>query len=392
MDSLKKLYRIGSGPSSSHTMGPESASVYMKNKYPQADSFVVFLYGSLALTGKGHLTDYIIKETLGNNTVIHFDYETVKKHPNTFIIEAYSGKTLISKHEFVSIGGGEIIIDNKKLDEDYKRYDFKDFKEICDYAKNNNIDLSEVVYRFDDKDIKEYLLNVYTIMKSSIDKGLKETGLLPGKLKVKRKAKDIFESLINSDEKDKVIAYAYAVSEENASGNTIVTSPTCGSSGVLPACLYYYERKGYSIDRIIDALAVAGLIGNTIKTNASISGACSGCQAEVGAACSMASGAICYLENGTLDQIDCAAEIAMEHHLGLTCDPIDGLVQIPCIERNAVAALRSIDAAKMSLLPIYPEKITFDSVVETMLETGKDIRESYKETSKGGLALTKIKE
>ena len=392
MESLKELYRIGSGPSSSHTMGPEKASKYILNNYKDANRFVVFLYGSLALTGKGHLTDYIIKKTLGENrTTINFDYQEKMPHPNTFKVEIYKDEALIDTVYFTSIGGGEILINGKKNKEVSTPYDFKDFKEICDYAKENNIGLEEVVYRFEDKDIKEYLKKVYETMVESIKRGLSKDGYLPGSLNVKRKAKQIYDALNEDSLRDKVIAYAYAVSEENASGNKIVTSPTCGSSGVLPACLYYYENKGYSIDKIIDALAVAGLIGTTIKENASISGAYLGCQAEVGTACSMAAGALSYLEGGSFEMIDCAAEIAMEHHLGLTCDPVDGLVQIPCIERNAVAALRAIDACKMSLLPIYPEKITFDSVIKTMLETGKDIRENYKETSKGGLALSKIK-
>ena len=394
MQSLKELFRIGSGPSSSHTMGPEKASNYILEKYPHSSRYVVYLYGSLALTGKGHLTDYIIKSILGSKCEVKFDTKTKTDHPNTFKIEVYKDEILLDKVDFVSIGGGEILINGLKMGKSNEVYNFKDFKDICDYAVDSNIDLPGVVYRFDSPDIKEYLNEVYDTMKKSIVNGLSKDGYLPGSLHVKRKAKNIYEALNqnkSNDLRDDVIAYAYAVSEENASGGKIVTAPTCGSSGVLPACLYHYELLGYPKNKIIDALAVSGLIGNTIKQNASISGAYLGCQAEVGAACSMAAAAISYLNGGGINEIDCASEIAMEHHLGLTCDPVDGLVQIPCIERNAVAALRAIDAAKMSILPIYPEKITFDMVVKTMLETGKDIMESYKETSMGGLALSNIK-
>ncbi len=391
MRSLKELYRIGSGPSSSHTMGPENASLYMLENYPHM-KYKASLYGSLALTGKGHLTDAIIKKTLGEDTEVLFDYKKEVDHPNTMTIEAYNDK---ESHivTFTSIGGGEILVDGERLKESNDCYPFKNFKEMQEYCQEERIGLEEIVYRFDSEDIKDYLKDVYHIMVDSVKRGLKTEGLLPGPLKVKRKAKSIYASIMGRFEKnlrDLIIPFAYATSEENASGGTIVTAPTCGASGVLPASLYYAELNGIQQEKIIDALAVAGLIGNTIKTNASISGAYLGCQAEVGAACSMAAGAISFLYNGTPLMIGCASEIAMEHHLGLTCDPVNGLVQIPCIERNAIAALRAVDAAKMSSLPIYPEKITFDMVVEAMLETGKDIKEDYKETAKGGLALQNL--
>jgi len=395
MKSLKELYRIGSGPSSSHTIGPENASKYILENEKEANNFKVTLYGSLALTGRGHFTDSIIKKTLGENrTIIDFNLTEIKKHPNTLIIECYKDDNLLNSYVFESIGGGEITVNDKKLSTSHDVYPFKTFKEMCDYSLEEGIKLEDVVYRFDSLDIKEYLSKIYDLMTESILRGLNTLGFLKGGLHVKRKAHDIY-SLKDDDVDNKtrlLTAYAYAVSEENASMGTIVTAPTCGSSGVLPSCLYYFEKeKGYSKEKIIGALAVAGLIGNTIKENASISGAYLGCQAEVGSACSMAAGAISYLLNQSVEKIDAAAEIAMEHHLGLTCDPVDGLVQIPCIERNAVASLRAYDAAILSKLPIYPEKLTFDSVVSTMLETGKDIRNEYKETSLKGLAKSKIK-
>jgi len=397
MKSLRELYRIGRGPSSSHTMGPESAAKYIKETYEEANNYKVFLFGSLALTGKGHLTDWVIKKVPGEDvTEIKFMPKEEVKHPNTFIIEAYKDDELIKSSSFVSIGGGEISIDDipQTLKKDV--YPFQNFDEIKEYAKEKNLTLDEIVYTFEDKDIKEYLSLVYDTMVNSIKRGLEKEGILPGGLEVKRKAKRIYDTLSDSidEEKNKrmVSAYAYAVSEENASGGIVATAPTCGASGVLPACLYFIQEK-YHISKeiIIDSLAVASLFGNVIKMNASISGAYLGCQAEIGTACSMASSAIAFLKGESIEQIESAAEIAMEHHLGLTCDPIDGLVQIPCIERNAIAALSAIDAAIVSTFPIYPEKMSFDSVVIAMYETGKDLNQNYKETSQGGLARRDVK-
>lgn len=397
MKSLRELYRIGRGPSSSHTMGPESAAKYIKETYKEANNYKVFLFGSLALTGKGHLTDWVIKKVLGEDaTEIKFMPKEEVKHPNTFIIEAYKDDKLIKSSSFVSIGGGEISIDDipQTLKKDV--YPFQNFDEIKEYAKEKNLTLDEIVYTFEDKDIKEYLSLVYDTMVNSIKRGLEKEGTLPGGLEVKRKAKRIFDTLSDSIDEEKskriVSAYAYAVSEENASGGIVATAPTCGASGVLPACLYFIQEKYHiSKEKIIDSLAVASLFGNVIKMNASISGAYLGCQAEIGTACSMASSAIAFLKGESIEQIESAAEIAMEHHLGLTCDPIDGLVQIPCIERNAIAALSAIDAAIVSTFPIYPEKMSFDSVVIAMYETGKDLNQNYKETSQGGLAKRDVK-
>lgn len=387
MKSIKELYKIGRGPSSSHTMGPEKAALYFKNKYKNSDSFKAILYGSLSMTGKGHLTDWILKKILGKDTEITFDNNTTVSHPNTFVLEAYKDNKLIGKDEFVSIGGGDIII-NGLSDIKDDIYPFKTFNDIKEYSIKNNISLENIVYKFEGNEIKEFLNQVYDKMIESINNGLNNDSIIPGSLKLKRKAKLIFNSSeSNNDDKKRIVAYSYAVSEENASGGIVVTAPTCGSSGVMPSCLYYYQNK-YNIpkNKIIDSLAVAGLFGNVVKENASISGALLGCQAEVGTACSMAAAALAYLNNEDLFMIESAAEIAMEHHLGLTCDPVNGLVQIPCIERNAVASLRAIDAQYLSSLPIYPERISFDDVVLSMYETGLDLHPRYKETSKGGLA------
>lgn len=394
MESLKELFKIGPGPSSSHTMGPEKACVYVLNTYNKANNFVVTLYGSLALTGKGHLTDKIIEKTLGKSrTKIIFNIKRKKlPHPNYFIIQSFKDKKLISKTECISIGGGNVIINGKEPDSK-NVYPFKNFDEIKKYSIKNNISLPQIVYQFDALDIKDCLNKIYDVMVESINRGLKNTGDLPGILHLQRKASFLNKPNMNNEDDENrhirvISSFAYAVSEENASGGLIVTAPTCGSCGVLPAALYYLQTR-YNINRekIIDALAVAGLIGVIVKANASISGAFAGCQSEIGTACSMASGAANYLkDNSNIETIECAAEIGMEHFLGLTCDPVKGLVQIPCIERNAVAALRSIENASLAIFLESTRKISLDTVINTMYETGKDLNKKYKETSKGGLA------
>lgn len=395
MHSIKELFKIGNGPSSSHTIGPLEASKEFLRRYPDVDEVRVILYGSLALTGRGHLTDYIIEKTLLPIPChIEFDIDKVMEHPNTMIFEGYKKGFFVGSLKVFSVGGGVIQIAGEKeriVDHIYK---INTFKDIAKYCKKENMTLAEYVDFVEGKEINSYLDIIYETMLCSIDQGLKHTGILPGRLQVKRKAAYIYEQ--NSKEegaellRKKVIAYAYAVSEENASGGKIVTAPTCGASGVLPACLKYaVEMNRYSKEKLINGLKVAGLIGNIVKTNGSISGAEAGCQAEVGTACAMAAAFLSYLEGGSIDRIERASEIALEHHLGLTCDPIDGYVQIPCIERNAVAALRAIDAAKLaSYLNSNESKISFDLVVETMLKTGHDLRTSYRETSEGGLAKT----
>lgn len=394
MQSLKELYKIGNGPSSSHTMGPKRAVEIFKNKNLDADKFKVVLYGSLALTGKGHLTDYIIKDTLKDyETEIEFDMKTeCTVHPNTFDIFAIKDEQIKSNWRVYSVGGGTFQIEGKKVVSFEDIYKEGSFEEIKQYCIKNNMDLYEYVVKVEGEEIKDFLKEIWESMQQTIKNGLNAEGIIPGKLNLDRRAKSVFETKIENEtesfKQNRLISsYAYATNEENASGGIIVTAPTCGASGTLPAVLYYMKEKyNFSDEKIIKALAVAGVIGNVVKTNASISGAECGCQAEVGTACSMAAAAATYLMGGNLKRIENAAEIGMEHHLGLTCDPIYGYVQIPCIERNAVAAMRAIESCDLALLIPEDRKISFDVVVETMYETGQDLKSHYRETSEGGLA------
>lgn len=394
MQSLKELYKIGNGPSSSHTMGPKRATEMFKNKNKNATRFKVILYGSLALTGKGHLTDYIISKTLqGYEHEIIFDTKTeCTVHPNTFDIYAYNQKQLIDKCRVYSVGGGTFLIEGQDEVNYPEIYPQKNWDEIKTFCKENNIDLFDYVSKYEDKDIKQYLEKIWEAMQKAIYRGIDTEGKIPGKLKIDRISKNIFSRRMEKENgivrRTRLLSsYAYAVSEENASGGVIVTAPTCGASGVLPAVLFYM-RNEFKIpdEKIIRALAVAGVFGNVVKTNASISGAECGCQAEIGTACSMAAAACTYLLGLDLDRIENAAEIAMEHHLGLTCDPIYGYVQIPCIERNAIAAMRAVDSSFLASMLTQYSKISFDLVIETMYETGKDLQGHYRETSEGGLA------
>ena len=394
MQSLRELYRIGYGPSSSHTMGVANAAKLFTDKHRGADRFKVILYASLAETGKGHCTDTVLIEVLSPSPVdIVFDTETeVSYHPNTLDIFAYKGGKLLGQNRFYSTGGGAIEMEGEgKAAGEVSPYEYRTLAQIKEYCSKKGIRYYDYVYE-SEPGIKSYLREVWEQMKKSIDAGLKAEGTLPGGLQVLRQAKSLYNShkLGESDGKKEtriVCAYAYAVAEENAAGGMIVTAPTCGASGVLPAVLFFkYKVHETSEERIIDALATAGLIGNLIKTNATISGAEAGCQAEIGAACCMAAAAYAELNGYSLEQIEYAACIAMEHHLGLTCDPVCGLVQIPCIERNAVAARRAKDAARLCDILSGTRVISFDLVVETMYETGKDLHSNYRETSKGGLA------
>ena len=394
MKSIKELYKIGNGPSSSHTMGPKKAALLLKEKYPTADLYQIILYGSLAFTGKGHLTDKIILEALKpSNVEIIFNKETKElKHPNTMDLIALKNKEELGKFRAYSIGGGSIQIEGEDFQEEKDIYDFTTYTDIKNNCKEKNISLLEYVYTQEDKDLSEYLKTVWQTMKKTLEEGLEQEGLIPGRLKIPKKAKTLYSKELEKETAELkrtrlLTAYAYATSEQNASGGMIVTAPTCGASGVLPAVLYYlYKQENVNEAKILEGLAIAGLIGNLVKTNASISGAECGCQAEIGTACSMAAAAYAYIKGYSIDVIECAAEIAMEHHLGLTCDRIYGYVQIPCIERNAVAAIRAIDSANMASLLYKDSKISFDLVVETMYETGKDLGSHYRETSKGGLA------
>ncbi len=393
MKSLTELYRIGRGPSSSHTMGPEKAAVIFKNRYPEADSFKVVLYGSLALTGEGHGTDRILRETLEKPTEIVFDKKTAGlPHPNTFDIFALKDGREIGSARVMSIGGGAIKIDGEPDVEPKEVYDLNSFDEIKEYLKAHDMRIPEYVAMVEGEDIWAYLETVWERMKQTVKEGLSADGILPGGLDIHRKAKFLYnqrhiDESPETKENRLVASYAFAVSEQNASGGVIVTAPTCGASGVLPAVLVYMQQKHkFSDAKMLRALATAGLIGNLIKTNASISGAECGCQAEVGSACSMAAAGLAELFDMDVEQIEYAAEVAMEHHLGLTCDPVCGLVQVPCIERNAVAAMRAINALSLANFLTYTRKISFDLIIKTMYETGRDLNSVYRETSEGGLA------
>lgn len=398
MESLNQLYRIGRGPSSSHTMGPEKACVIFKEKNPDADSFKAILYGSLAKTGKGHCTDSVIKNTLSPVPCeVQFDYlKTDIEHPNTMDLFAYKNGEQIDFIRIFSVGGGRIEFEGSSSAKEPIVYKLSTFKDIKDYCKEKKYRLWQYVHEVEGEYIWEHLAEVWKTMKNAIETGIEDEGTLPGGLDVQKKAKYLYNmehigESAETRENREVCSYAFAVSEQNASGGRIVTAPTCGASGVLPSVLYYMQLKhGFTDRQILQALATGGLIGNLIKTNASISGAECGCQAEIGTACAMASAALGELFGLKRGKIEYAAEIAIEHHLGLTCDPICGLVQIPCIERNAVAAMRAINAVNLASFLSDTRKISLDSVITTMKKTGMDIHAAYRETSEGGLATLEI--
>ncbi|MDF2700683.1 MAG: L-serine dehydratase [Haloplasmataceae bacterium] len=393
MDSLKELYKIGFGPSSSHTMGPQRAALRFLEKTQglAVNKFIVELYGSLAATGVGHLTDWIIKKTLGEDkTEIVFKPDvTYEFHTNgmKFIAFDESGNVVLDYLVF-SVGGGTILEENEVRKGAGKIYKLNMMSDILDWCQNSQKKLYEYVEYEDGYDIYNHLSEVWQVMKQCVDVGLQKEDVLPGILNLKRKAKKFYEAYLkDKDITTLMFACSQAVSEQNASGSVVVTAPTCGASGVLPGLLYSLQKVyGYSDEEILRALATGGIIGNLIKENASISGAEAGCQAEVGTACAMASAACAYLFGGNNNQIEYAAEIGLEHHLGLTCDPVEGLVQVPCIERNPIAARRALDAAKYAMLTDGEHVIKLDSVIQTMSETGKDLKDEYRETSKGGLA------
>lgn len=394
MKSLTELYKIGRGPSSSHTMGPEKAAKLFMARNKSAYSFKVILYGSLAKTGKGHGTDVVLKKTFTKPVDVVFDYENEQlPHPNTMDLFAIdlNGKITDSWRVY-SVGGGAIEVEGESSIDPPEVYPHHTFEQIRAYCDENEISIPQYVERFEGAQIRGYLATIWETMKNAIKQGLKASGVLPGGLNTERRAKILYQQrhideTPQTKENRLVCAYAFAVSEQNASGEVIATAPTCGACGILPAVLKYEQDvHKYSDDTIINALCTAGIIGNIVKTNASISGAECGCQAECGTACSMAAAALAELFGMDFDQIEYAAEVAMEHHLGLTCDPVAGLVQIPCIERNAVAAMRAINAVSLASFLTTSRQISFDAVVETMYQTGKDINVRYRETSGGGLA------
>ena len=395
MKSIREIYKIGKGPSSSHTMGPERAARLFKKDHPEADGFKVILYGSLSKTGVGHGTDRVLREVLSPlPTEIVFSKENLKDaHPNTMDFFAYKDGKELANLRVASIGGGDIRIPGREDVEGPDIYLENTFAEIADLCKWRYMTrLSDYVELYEGPEICDFLQTVWDTMKASIDAGLSTTGILPGGLGVQRKARFLLDQQRSGEaaplrECRIISAYAYAVAEQNADNGTIVTAPTCGACGVLPAVLQYFQETQHADDSVIlKGLATAGIIGSITKRNASISGAECGCQAEIGTACAMAAAALAELYGLTLDQVEYAAEIAMEHSLGLTCDPICGLVQIPCIERNAVAAMRAMNACNLSYLLCGSRNISYDMVCRAMYDTGLNLSHQYKETSEGGLA------
>ena len=395
MKSIKEIYKIGTGPSSSHTMGPQKAAKTYREHHPDVHRFHVTLYGSLAATGKGHLTDVAINDELGKAGTTEIEWQPkifLPGHPNGMTIAAVDENG--EKHEewtFYSIGGGSITCDQLPVDDSPEIYPLNNMTDLLSWCNTNSRNYWEYVQMHEPNDVWDYLETVWIAMCDAIERGLDKEGILPGPLHLRRKAasyyvraegyKDVLRT------RGLIFAYALAVSEENASGGTIVTAPTCGSCGVLPAVLYHLRNVyGYSEKRIIRSLATAALVGNVVKQNASISGAEVGCQGEVGVACAMTAAAANQLMGGSPAQIEYSAEMGLEHHLGMTCDPVCGLVQIPCIERNAYAAARALDANIYASYTDGLHRVSFDQVVRVMKRTGKDLPSLYKETGEGGLA------
>ncbi len=392
MQSLRYLYRYGMGPSSSHTIGPRNAAEIFCQKTPQASSYRVTLYGSLSKTGKGHLTDQAIIQGLAPRPCeIIWSDEELDFHPNGMRFEAINGEECTSWTVF-SVGGGELREQGTDNSEQPHIYRQRSMHQILEWAGETRKPLWQLVAETEQSDFfKTFLPDIWEKMQDSIQRGLVKEGVLHGGLKLPRKARDFLvkaKRLREGEARTGLLSsYALAVAEENGDGGFVVTAPTCGSCGVLPAVLYYYHHDmGHSTQSIINALATAGLVGNLVKHNASISGAEVGCQGEVGVACAMAAAAAAQILGGSALHIEYAAEMALEHHLGLTCDPILGLVQVPCIERNASAAVRAIGCAEYALLTDGRHLISFDKAVKTMKQTGHDILSLYRETSQGGLA------
>jgi len=394
MESIKEIYKIGHGPSSSHTMGPKKAAVKFLENNAQADRFETILYGSLAATGKGHLTDFVIEKTFAEkeHSIIWEPKTFLPRHPNAMKFSAFDkNNQLLNEWTCYSVGGGTII-DDHSTTETVNIYEHRKMDDILNWCRKNDKQFWEYVQEFEESDIWDFLEEVWKVMHDSIKRGLNTDGNLPGGLRLPRKASSFRLKGENFatpfKRRSQLFSYALAVSEENASGGKIVAAPTCGASGVLPAILQYFVKVHKNEKKsILRALATAGLIGNIVKTNASISGAEVGCQGEVGTACAMASGAATQMMGGSVEQIEYSAEMGLEHHLGLTCDPVAGLVQIPCIERNAFAAERAVAHNNYALLTDGHHRISFDEVVETMYKTGIDLQSKYRETSEGGLAI-----
>ena len=392
MKSIRELFRIGFGPSSSHTMGPRKAAEIFRSRHPEASRFEVTLYGSLAATGKGHMTDVAIQDAIPGIS-IHWEPKTfLPFHPNGMNFRSYDANgTLTDDWTVFSVGGGALAEEGVEITDSPDIYEMNTMTEILEYCNYTGKSYWEYVEECEGKDIWDFLREVWHVMIQAVERGLEAEGVLPGPLNLRRKATAYYVKATgykdNLRTRGLVFAYALAVSEENASGGLIVTAPTCGSCGVLPGVLYHlWKSKDFSEMRILRAMATAGLVGNIVKQNASISGAEVGCQGEVGVACAMAAAAANQLFGGSASQIEYAAEMGLEHHLGMTCDPVCGLVQIPCIERNAYAAARALDANIYSTFTDGVHRVSFDKVVAVMKQTGHDLPSLYKETGEGGFA------
>ena len=397
MESLKEIFRIGKGPSSSHTMGPQRAATIFAERHPEAARFEVTLYGSLAATGKGHMTDKAIIDVLKQVAPVEITWEPdifLPYHPNGMLFRAFNdSQDLLDEWTVYSVGGGALS-EGKATGDSFQKesvYDLHTLKDIQAWCEHHGRGYWEYVKQCEGDDLWDSLREVWKTMQAAVERGLDSEGALPGPLNLARKAPNYYIKARgykpSLQSRGMVYSYALAVSEENASGGTIVTAPTCGACGVVPAVLYHLSKgHEFSETKILHALATAGLFGNIVKYNASISGAEVGCQGEVGVACAMASAASCQLFGGSPSQIEYAAEMGLEHHLGMTCDPVCGLVQIPCIERNAFAACRALDAQLYASFSDGSHRVSFDRVVEVMKQTGHDIPSLYKETSAGGLA------
>ena len=395
MKTLKELYRIGIGPSSSHTMGPRNAAEQFLARHPEAKSFEVTLYGSLAATGKGHMTDKAILDTLEPHAPVNLKWEPqffLPFHPNGMLFKSKNEQGKVTDEWTVySVGGGALAEEGDSTMASPDIYDMTTMSQILNWCERTGRSYWEYVQQCEDPDIWDYLHEVWKTMQEAVERGLEQEGALPGPLNLRRKAATYYIKANgykdNLKSRGLVFSYALAVSEENASGGKIVTAPTCGSCGVVPAVLYHLKKsRDFSEMRMLRALATAGLVGNIVKHNATISGAEGGCQAEVGVACSMAAAAASQLFGGSPAQIEYACEMGLEHHLGMTCDPVCGLVQIPCIERNAYAAARALDSNIYSAFTDGTHRVSFDKVVQVMKQTGHDLPSLYKETSTGGLA------
>ncbi len=392
MKTIKEIFRIGIGPSSSHTMGPRKAAELYFERFPDAEGYRVTLYGSLSATGKGHMTDRAVLDVLTEDkTEIVWSKEFLDFHPNGIMFECREGDRYTNPWTVFSIGGGALAEEGKSTISLPELYDLNTMTEILQYCEWSGKSYWEYVEEREGSEIWSFLKEVWEVMKAAVERGLDAEGVLPGPLNLRRKAASYYVKATgykdNLRTRGLVFAYALAVSEENASGGRIVTAPTCGSCGVLPSVLYHlWKSRDFSENRILKALATAALFGNVAKSNASISGAEVGCQGEVGVACAMAAAAANQLFGGSPAQIEYAAEMGLEHHLGMTCDPVCGLVQIPCIERNAYAATRALDANIYSTFTDGIHRVSFDKVVDVMNQTGHDLPSVYKETSEGGLA------